>query len=158
MSLGGEEDEDHLFEFDLAPEQHLDPDDLDSDVPDSRLSGSCAQQQPILLVTQNSPVINHGDTNNCDALFSGGCDRQRTYSNSSSGSCSHRKPLNKLSEGEEGSGAVYRAGFSSLFGSTSSGLGSERRSSQVITFNPEIRARHFLPSGSSSFERINLKM
>ena len=57
VSLGGEEDEDHLFEFDLAPEQHLDPDDLDSDVPDSRLSGSAAQQ-PLLLVTQNSPVIN----------------------------------------------------------------------------------------------------
>ncbi len=141
--MNGEEDEDHLFEFDMSPERDLeDLEDLQE-----AAAPSSKDHRTRLMPTSSSNSSNSNSSNSLTAVAAAaaasannlGCDlRVRTYSDSSNGSCSHRKPLmaaNGAGSGQESesedNGARYRAGFSSIFGSTSSGLGSEKRTSQV---------------------------
>ena len=136
--MNGEEDEDHLFEFDMSPERDLE--DLEEAAAPSK------DHRSRLMPTSSSNSLNSNSSNSITAVAANagsannlGCElRVRTYSDSSNGSCSHRKPLiaaNGAGSGQESesedNGARYRAGFSSIFGSTSSGLGSEKRTSQV---------------------------
>lgn len=98
----GDVDDDHLFEFDMSPSGEIDDGENVIEEQDDEITKICSDPPQ---------------------------ERRRAYSvtsDSSGGSCSHRK----LVEPEEN----YRSGFC-MFGSTSSGLGSDRRAlSQVSLF------------------------
>jgi len=117
-----EEDEDHLFEFDMSPEPEPSSSQTESDTQDTK---------------HHLHVQVAGDSDSLATVSL----RGRTLSDSSSSSCSHRKPFN-VEPPEDG----YRAGFSSIFGSTSSGLGSEKRSSQETLIFGEDENKSFEPS------------
>ena len=98
----GDVDDDHLFEFDMSPSGEIDDGENETEEEDDEIT----------KIASDPPQ-----------------ERRRAYSvtsDSSGGSCSHRK----LVEPEEN----FRSGFC-MFGSTSSGLGSDRRAlSQVSLF------------------------
>jgi len=119
-----EEDEDHLFEFDMSPEPEPSSVQIESETQDNNHHlhvQVAADSESLSLATVSL--------------------RGRTLSDSSSSSCSHRKQFS-VETPVEG----YRAGFSSIFGSTSSGLGSEKRSSQETLIFGEDENKSFEPS------------
>ena len=105
------DDDDHLFEFDLCDgEEEEKSGGEDDDTEKHQLSDAANQSADSSLLPQLLPT--------------------RKFSISSDGSassCQHRKSLDDATAEE-----ARPAGFiGSLFGSRSSGIGSERRSSQV---------------------------
>jgi len=113
------DDDDHLFEFDLS---------------DGEENKSVAEEEE-----EDRPLSDDGTKTSSPTSASLAELTARKFSigsdcSASSGGCQHRKMLDDTVV--EAAGTARTAGFvGSLFGSRSSGLGSERRSSQVRRFS-----------------------
>lgn len=128
-----DDDDDRLFEFDLCDgEENEDKSGGEDD--DIQLSDGANQSRrtaAAAIITTSSAILPELTTSR---KFSIGSD-----CSTSSSSCQHRKGgLDDTATEMGGSGSRGAAGFvGSLFGSRSSGIGSERRSSQETVSEPE---------------------